>query len=764
MVILALSCFASPVSADHPDDVYWEGDFHYPGLVGSSVNAMVIYDGLLVAAGSFDEVDGTPVANIAAWNGSSWTPLATSMTHSTYSFSYIETMIVFDGKLIIGGRFESVDGIAAYGVAQWDGANWSPVGSGLYGRVSAFTIHSGQLVAGGLFSTTPSGSNVNVASWSGSSWSAVGGGVSNDILALSVYNGQLIAGGLFGGTFTGGIGYWTGSYWSDLGSLDRYVHNIVVFDGNLYVEGGSYGSGGPPDEVYMANWDGSVWTLVADGSNGGRSALFVHGDRIVTSCDVPGYGWCLAAWNGGDWEYVGPHPNERIRAFAEYAGLLYAGGHFTIAGSIGTRRVATWDGNQWDKLGTATGVNAAVQDLTVFGEDLIVAGEFISAGEEEDANYIAAWNDIAWSPLGTGTNGTVTNMIVYNDELIVSGGFTEAGGNEARQIAAWDGSTWSSLGSGVNGWIHDMTPYDGQLIVAGEFDTAGGVESPAIAAWDGASWSAIEFPVMNGLGVVGRVYSVCEYNDQLLAIGGYPGVWIGEWPDITFLPGQTGLYGSNDTGWAVIWSQEEGSADPDYEMTVYNGHLYLAGNIDTIGGIAANNIACWDGAVWSPLGGGVNWLVTHLTLFDGQLVVGGYFDSADGISVNGIAEWTGDSWNELGSGVSGYVYSMAEYRGKLFVGGSFTDAGDKSTENLAAWNPYGITCCTGMRGNIDFDSSDLIDIADLVYLVDFMFSGGTAPLCEFEANVDGLGELDISDLVYIVDYMFTSGPPPAACP
>ena len=58
----------------------------------------------------------------------------------------------------------------------------------------------------------------------------------------------------------------------------------------------------------------------------------------------------------------------------------------------------------------------------------------------------------------------------------------------------------------------------------------------------------------------------------------------------------------------------------------------------------------------------------------------------------------------------------------------------------------------------------MVDISDLVYLVDFMFSGGAAPICLLEANVDGLGDLDISDLVYLVDYMFTDGPAPTACP
>ena len=75
-------------------------------------------------------------------------------------------------------------------------------------------------------------------------------------------------------------------------------------------------------------------------------------------------------------------------------------------------------------------------------------------------------------------------------------------------------------------------------------------------------------------------------------------------------------------------------------------------------------------------------------------------------------------------------------------------------------------CCAGMRGNIDKDADNIIDIADLVYMVDFMFLGGPAPNCIEQANINGdLGEhIDISDLVALVYFMYGGGPVPAMCP
>ena len=73
-------------------------------------------------------------------------------------------------------------------------------------------------------------------------------------------------------------------------------------------------------------------------------------------------------------------------------------------------------------------------------------------------------------------------------------------------------------------------------------------------------------------------------------------------------------------------------------------------------------------------------------------------------------------------------------------------------------------CCT-VRGDINHaGGASPIDIADLVYLVDYMFNQGPEPPCLEEADMDASGEFDIADLVYLVDYMFTGGPVPVVCP
>ena len=68
------------------------------------------------------------------------------------------------------------------------------------------------------------------------------------------------------------------------------------------------------------------------------------------------------------------------------------------------------------------------------------------------------------------------------------------------------------------------------------------------------------------------------------------------------------------------------------------------------------------------------------------------------------------------------------------------------------------TISTGVCG--DMNGSSTVDIADLTYLVAYMFKGGPEPASLALANVNGQGEVDIADLTFLVAYMFKSGPAP----
>lgn len=83
------------------------------------------------------------------------------------------------------------------------------------------------------------------------------------------------------------------------------------------------------------------------------------------------------------------------------------------------------------------------------------------------------------------------------------------------------------------------------------------------------------------------------------------------------------------------------------------GDLVAGGLFASVGGVPAQNIARWDGSVWSPLGAGVNGTVAQMAVApNGDLIVGGTFSMAGGAPAQNIARWDGISWSPLGSGTA----------------------------------------------------------------------------------------------------------------
>ncbi len=143
--------------------------------------------------------------------------------------------------------------------------------------------------------------------------------------------------------------------------------------------------------------------------------------------------------------------------------------------------------------------------------------------------------------------------------------------------------------------------------------------------------------------------------------------------------------------------------------------------------------------------------------------------SADSTKTSTAEPATGEeiNWQVISSG--GTEGSSTNFALKGTVGQ--TAAGEGSSTNYGLshgfWQEFGGGgCCIGIRGNVDGDHGDQVNVADLTYLVDYLFRGGPPPPCTEEGNVNGdPGEqINVADLTYLVDYLFRGGPPPPACP
>ncbi|MFO0859870.1 MAG: hypothetical protein U0570_04875 [Phycisphaerales bacterium] len=292
--------------------------------------------------------------------------------------------------------------------------------------------------------------------------------------------------------------------------------------------------------------------------------------------------------------------------------------------------------------------------------------------------------DGAWLP-GKGVpgiNGTVFASILWDpdgpgpcgEQLVVGGEFAWAGSTPAANIAMWDGSHWTAFSSGVSGAPVTSRVYalaklpDGSLAVGGRFTTAGNVAANSIARWDGSQWSALG----------------------------------------------SGLTDSSST--------------PSVRaLCVNSGLLYAGGVFNTAGGVAAANIAAWNGSDWSALGAGTNGTVRALVNAPtGELVAAGEFTSVNRTQgSNSIAKWTGTAWARMGSpgttpytalavAATGEIYAantvlvrkwggaswsilgttfgstvnalVCTSTGQVFAGGAFATVGGAPAQGIAVWD------------------------------------------------------------------------------
>lgn len=72
-------------------------------------------------------------------------------------YTFVFALTVYNGELIAGGFFTTAGGTKTSNIARWDGATWSPLGSGMGGAfnppVLSLTEYNGELIAGGWFTS-----------------------------------------------------------------------------------------------------------------------------------------------------------------------------------------------------------------------------------------------------------------------------------------------------------------------------------------------------------------------------------------------------------------------------------------------------------------------------------------------------------------------------------------------------------------------------------------------------------------------------------
>jgi hypothetical protein len=182
----------------------WDGVSWSPlgSGVSGEVRALIVYDGKLVVGGEFATAGGVASPGIAAWDGSTWSALGSGATGNWCTMGgEVRALAIYHNRLVAAGQFRTIGGVDASSIAAWNGSSWSPLGAGINngqcGQVSTLAVYDDRLIAGGSFYNADEVYVIDIAAWDGSAWSAMGSGVSADVSASVCYNDALVVGGWF---------------------------------------------------------------------------------------------------------------------------------------------------------------------------------------------------------------------------------------------------------------------------------------------------------------------------------------------------------------------------------------------------------------------------------------------------------------------------------------------------------------------------------------------------------------------------------------
>jgi hypothetical protein len=326
-------------------------------------------DGIYVG-GLFTAVGKTLANRIARWDGTNWYPVGGGTMGGTSTANRVQAIAGRGSEVFVGGTFTNVGGINVSNIARWDGANWSAMGIGFDSSVTALASAPGAVYAGGSFTNvwdSPSAIAVNhIAKWDGSHWSALGSGVNASALVnvIAVSGGNVYVGGSFtnaGGVAANRIALWNGSSWASLGTgtangLSGSVFAIALNGSDVYV-GGNFTNAGTSVVRCIAKWDGANWSGLGSGATY-SSAAEVHGlafgtDGKLYCCgrftNMSGGSFShIARWTGTTWEPLGSgvwadSATVRGLGFAIRGNDVYVLGSITAAGLGDSSGIARWN-------------------------------------------------------------------------------------------------------------------------------------------------------------------------------------------------------------------------------------------------------------------------------------------------------------------------------------------------------------------------------------------------------------------------------------
>ncbi|HMJ67207.1 MAG TPA: hypothetical protein VK615_17815, partial [Candidatus Binatia bacterium] len=340
----------------------------------------------------------------------------------------------------------------------------------------------------------------------------------------------------------------------------------------------------------------------------------------------------------------------------------------------------------WDVRFGASGAENTVLAVMRHGSYIYIAGLFSFAGDVNATN-IAQWDGADGHTVGEGlgTSGPAGTPLTYVYSLATDGLYLYAGGYFTNSgstpltssVVRWDGTQWSPIGNLRGVPIH-MQFIDGTLYAAGSLAVPGDTNTYAVARWNGVSWDTMGSVVSGCIGgfCTPGVINLLSDGFDLYAVGSF-----------TTLGGVAANAAAkwNGASWESLGTGFSGTNVLVSGITMHNHQIYVSGIFQTAGGVAAQNMAVWNGFEWQPFSG-ANDEVRRIISDGTSLYAAGDFTTIGGTPALRTARWNGSFWTALGGGISSGLLDAALYGSELIVGGQFVQAGSAPAITVARWD------------------------------------------------------------------------------
>ena len=322
-------------------------------LAGSSpqVNALAVWDPdgpgprtpVLVIGGTFTYGVGPTASNVAAWD-----PATSSLSQMGGIGQVFALSVNPGGEILAVGNLQFFENATVRNdIARWNGTSWSSLATGGWmagaAAYSVLPLSNGDVLVGGSFLSAGYGTGQitahNLARCNGTAWSTLASGFPTPRSMLQLANGDVAVAGESSTVYR-----WNGSTWIGYGDLVNYQYALAVPPSGELVAGGSFSLGAR----YVARWTGFSWATLGTGTDGVVNCLaampngnLIAGGYFGAAGGMPASH--VARWDGSAWSPLGAGTNDTVRALAVLPnGDVAVGGDFTMAGGVPVTRVAIW--------------------------------------------------------------------------------------------------------------------------------------------------------------------------------------------------------------------------------------------------------------------------------------------------------------------------------------------------------------------------------------------------------------------------------------